>query len=523
MNRPRIMFYHDARHCHLYRYEPPMFREEYVAMVDELAGTPVEAINFTLGEGRTMLHDTCAGELMGHNVEVWDHQVFRRAAVNAKGLIDRGQDPLRILCERAAELSILIYPTLTVQGPGPDHASVRCSDFRKKNQHLEIGDSDGVDPDHPSFSCLDFKHPETRDERFAIAEEVVNEYDVGGFELQLNILPYYFHPDEVETGRAVMTDWVGRVYEAVKKSGVERELVVHLPDRLEDCQRIGLDPEEWVRRGIVDALVPEMFAQNYYIKMMADYGEFIRLAAGSSCRILAPVNSMLTSDRMLDAPLPMIRAQAVSAWDQGVDGLYVNEWFHLWPYEAEFYEKLRELPYPSIMDSGDKFYYVPTNAQQNRMQSDRNPLPARMDLNRPVEVDVRIADDLPHWGTMRRVHEVLLRLRILGNNETDAIDVGLNGRPLPDRLRRKINYLYTMDGPRYRVMGGYWHIYRLEVEHWPRKGSNALQVVLRARDGDLDEQFCTVTDVELEIKYLKGKNFHRSYVDADLGPYDHRT
>ena len=43
------------------------------------------------------------------------------------------------------------------------------------------------------------------------------------------------------------------------------------------------------------------------------------------------------------------------------------------------------------------------------------------------------------------------------------------------------------------------------------------------RDGDLDEQFCTVTDVELEIKYLKGKNFHRSYVAADLGPYDHRT
>ena len=517
------MFYHDARHCHLYRYEPPMHREEYVAMVDELAGTPVEAIALCLGEGRTMLHDTRAGELMGHNIETWDHQVFRRAANNAKGLIELGDDPLRIACERGTELGILIYPTLVVQNGGVDHASVRCSNFRIENQHLEIGAAGDVDPDYPGFSGLDLKHPAAREERFGIVEEVVKEYSVGGFELQLNIMPYFFHPDQVEAGRGIMTDWIGRIHETVKRSGAERELVVHIPDRLEDCLRVGLDPEEWVRRGIVDAIVPEMFAQNYFIKMAADYGEFTKLTADGSCRLLAPVNSMLSSDRMLDAPLPMIRALATNAWNQGVDGLYVNEWFHLWPYEAEFYEKLRELPFPGIMDSGDKFYFVPTNSQQNSMQSDRNPLPAQLALDEPVTLDLKITDDLARWAKVSRVHEVLLRLRILGNNETDEIDISLNGEKLPDRMRRKINYLYTMDGPRYRVMGGYWHVYRLEAGCWPEKGVNKLELCLRKRDGDLEEQQCTVTDVELETKYLKGKNFHRSYVDADLGPYDHRT
>ena len=276
-------------------------------------------------------------------------------------------------------------------------------------------------------------------------------------------------------------------------------------------------------RGIVDALVPEMFAQNYFIKMAADYGEFTRLTAATGCRVLGPVNSMLSSDRLLDAPLPMVRALAATAWDQGVDGLYVNEWFHLWPYGAEFYEKLRELPYPGIMESADKFYFVPTNSHQNSMQNERNPLPAQMHLDQPVRLDLGIVDDLDSWDAVGRVHEVLLRLRILGNNETDEIEMSLNGERLPDRLRRKINYLYTMDGPRYRVMGGYWHIYRLEAGCWPVKGSNRLELVLRSRDADLDEQFCTVTDVELEIKYLKGRNFHRAYVDPDLGPYDHRT
>ena len=86
MSTPSIWFYHDGRHPHIYRYEPPMDREQFVACIDELAGTPVEAVSFCLGEGRTMLHDTQVGELLGHNVEKWDHLIFRRAHQNASGL-----------------------------------------------------------------------------------------------------------------------------------------------------------------------------------------------------------------------------------------------------------------------------------------------------------------------------------------------------------------------------------------------------------------------------------------------------
>ena len=96
MNQPKIMYYHDGRHPHIYRYEPPMAPEEYIALVDELAGTTVEAIAFCLGEGRTMLHDTRAGELMGHNVEVWDHHVFRRAWQNAQVPHRRWPRPLAL-------------------------------------------------------------------------------------------------------------------------------------------------------------------------------------------------------------------------------------------------------------------------------------------------------------------------------------------------------------------------------------------------------------------------------------------
>ena len=49
MPQPRIMFENDSRHTLIYMYEPPIQREEYEGAVDEVLGTPVEALVFNLG------------------------------------------------------------------------------------------------------------------------------------------------------------------------------------------------------------------------------------------------------------------------------------------------------------------------------------------------------------------------------------------------------------------------------------------------------------------------------------------
>ena len=109
-----------------------------------------------------------------------------------------------IRCESSAigahEKGLLLYPTLLVQNFGPEMATVRCSDFRWENRHLEIGARGDLDPNLPWIDGLDFKHREVQDERFDLIEETLNEYPVDGFELQLNNYPRYFHPDEVEAG-----------------------------------------------------------------------------------------------------------------------------------------------------------------------------------------------------------------------------------------------------------------------------------------------------------------------------------
>jgi len=176
------------------------------------------------------------------------------------------------------------------------------------------------------------------------------------------------------------------------------------------------------------------------------------------------------------------------------------------------------------MAAKDKFYFVPTvTGRYPELVVERGvqmQLPAELKLDQPVRIDFTITDDLPRWGKTGRVYEVLLRARILETTDLDRLQFRFNGSPLPDALLRKINEMYKMSAPRYRVFG-YWFIFKLGPEHWPRKGNNTLEVTLSKRDPDVTPPV-VLRDVELEIHYLMGRNFHRGQ-DLDLGPYEMKT
>jgi len=524
MPQPRIMFYHDGRHPLIYMYEPPMQKEEYEAAVDELLGTPVGAIMFCLGDGRTVLHDTQVGELWGHNVEKWPHLVFRRAHQNAAHLIRTGRDPLRLVCDRARARGLLVYPTLLVQqGRGERGQDVRCSDFRFDHPHLEIGAAGDLDPDFPGLTCLDFKHEEVREERFALIEETLERYPVDGFELQLNYVPYYFHPDEVEEGRRIMTAWIEQVYQAVKKSGPDRELALRVPADIQTCLRLGLDVPAWLQAGIVDVLIGQTFSGPELLDPLADFSPLVAAARGTPCRVHAALHSHVDSDRLGEGTVEMIRAAACNYWAQGVDGLYLAHWFGNWPYQAAFYEKLRELPYPEVMATRDKIYFVPTETgrypRPAAAPGTSAALPVRLEPGRPARVRLTISDELSRWRRKGRVHEVLLRVRVMNTTERDRLRFRLNNADLPAGALRRLNQVYRMQAPRYRTGSGYWFVFRLEPGHLPRKGGNVLEVTLQRRDPQVTPPIY-LRDVELEIRYLMGRSFHRGQ-DPDLGPFEH--
>ena len=118
-----------------------------------------------------------------------------------------------------------------------------------------------------------------RDERFRLIEETLQRYPVDGFELQMNYQPYYFRPDEVESGLTVMTDWIRRVYKAVKTSSADRELAIRIPISLEQCSSVGMNVKEWIEQGIVDVLIGE--TAHFVVDHAADFRPLVAAAKGS--------------------------------------------------------------------------------------------------------------------------------------------------------------------------------------------------------------------------------------------------
>ena len=339
--------------------------------------------------------------------------------------------------------------------------------------------------------------------------------------------PQFFHPNEVDAGRKTMTEWVRRIYEAVKSSGPDRELAVRVPTSIEGCLSVGLDPEEWARQGIVDVLAAENFGLSSLLDSTANFRPMIEAARGSDCRVHAAIRNNVHSDRLGTATIEMVRAAACNYWAQGVAGLSLVHWCGNWPYGASFYEQLRELPHPDLMATKDKFYFIPTPPAGRQDMSITDPgltmqLPAYLEMDKPVRLDLPISDDLPRWDMVGRVHEVLLRIRVMQASELDRFSFKLNGKELPESLLRKIDHTYMIEAPRHRSHTSYWYIFKLDRDHWPSKGNNTVEVTLQYHNPETVPEIY-VRDVELEIKYLRGKSYHRGphYTDPDLGPYEH--
>ena len=511
--KPRILFYHDGRHPLIYMYEPPMRKEQFESAVDELLGTPVEALMFTMGDGRTVLHDTRVGELWGDHLRnsQWPHLIFRRAYQNAKGLIRAGHDPLRVVCDRARSRGMLIYPVLLVQqGTGKRGEDTRASEFRLNHRHLEIGAGGGVDSAFPGFHGLDFKHEAVRRERFALIEETLQRYPLDGFELQLNYMPYYFRPDEVEPGRRIMTEWIGRIYRAVKRSGEGREAGPAGAGQ-PGAVRIGGDGH------------PGMAEAGHRGRARPAGARALRPHAGPGAGGVGRAGERLPHSRLppqhggfrppdgVHPPRhPGRRLQPVGpggGW--ALRGPVVQQ-LALW----ELLLRAVAGTAPSRCHGSPGQALFPADDHGTLPGRGGRHLPAELEVGRPVSLEFRISDELPRWAKTGRVHQVLLRVRLSNTTELDRVVFRLNGKPLPDSRLRKINEMFKLKIPRF-FQFGYWYVIRLEADHWPARGLNRLEVELKRRDPEVTPRIA-VSNLELEIKYLLGKHMRRDS-ETDLG------
>ena len=246
MKRQRTIYYNDARHYYLFVFEPPMALEDAWRPVDEVAGTGVDTFVYGVDRGDGLFYRSKVGQQFKYGGSSTE---FRQAAYwrvwhNMKSLSDRGLDLLRVLIDRAHEWGMDFF------------AGAR------------LGPYAGMDPSHSTANGgHGFMHREVRDHLYDVLEELATQYPSQGVELDFAAAPggapFCLRPEDVEEGMPVITEWVERVSRMVRNRDSEPGQVgVRVYPTEPINRRHGLDVRRWIDDGLIDFVVPMVYAFN---------------------------------------------------------------------------------------------------------------------------------------------------------------------------------------------------------------------------------------------------------------------
>lgn len=506
MSNRRLLFYNDARHSHIYCYDPPMTLEQATAPIHDVSGTGVDTFVYGFGVGPTMFHNTDVGEIWGtrlvkagigfpqHEPSNLESLSAWRAYENLRGLREQGLDILTLLVQSAHDKGLDFFGSLRMSHPA-DPANVSTA----HTSQFKI--------DHPEWCikgpgrhAFNWRHPEVGAERLVLIEEAVSRYDLDGFEIDWCFYPSYFEQGEARGKAPILTNFMRQVRGVVESAASRRKRPIALGARvlptLEGNLDAGLDVPAWTSEGLLDFLVPAIYGDRH-MDMDLPFEWLLGLTQNSGCEVYPAlqdrVRSVNTSglwqqNRQVKehtASVEHYRAGAASYWSKGADAIYLP-WFN-WPVGADECLALSEIHDPDLLRAKPKHYLTSVICGEEG-QSHSAQLPATLVMGQDASgqrVRLFVAD-------VDKKANARLRIKLTGSVGHDVITISLNGNSLPDETQKRTDH------------GGGGDIYAwLEYPLAPgalRKGANEVAVALNSRPANLSAKVL-LECVELLIAY----------------------
>jgi len=235
-------------------------------LIDDIANGPATSLMWSIGAGSDILYyQTKVASTWGwrrtkyHDDPKWGPRIARCQAATEAGL-----DAPRIAGEKAKQRGLSFYPSYRMND------SHYCSDplhypltgrFWMEHQHTSLGAS--PIPAVESYKhLLNYASEEVRAYRLAVIMEAMERYaDVmDGFELDFNRFQIFFPPGTAETNAPLMTALVEAVQRQLKTTaaaqGRPMRLYVRVPPAIKNCTWAGLDVVSWMKRGLINAIIP---------------------------------------------------------------------------------------------------------------------------------------------------------------------------------------------------------------------------------------------------------------------------
>jgi len=407
-------------------------------------------------------HDTKVGQVFDLN-EGNDNTGKNKFAENkVPELLKAGNDPLRIVTDYCHQHGKEAFWSLrmndTHDGSSAWYGKIWLEANHVKQAHPEwlVGTSNKR-PRFGSWTAMDFAHEQVRNLVFQYTQEICQNYDVDGVELDFFRHPVFFKRAAFgepcnQAERDLMTDLVRRIREMTQREGRKRGrpilLAVRVPDSVEYCQAIGIDLEEWLRRGHIDLLITSGYFQlnpwDYSVSLGHRYG--------------AKVYPSLDEPRVRDPEAQAKRrtpaaylGRAQNVWDTGADGVYIFNYSDLFTARNELYAKgyrkkfvsrsdmLKRMGSEETLKGLDKTYFASVrghaSAAGHNFPYDRflnvstlNPVdPLPLSANKEASLRFWCGEDVSSEEPLPNID---LSLRFNGLAPKDQLDVRLNDMPL---------------------------------------------------------------------------------------------
>jgi len=510
-----VMFYTDGRHTSVYQYEPPMGVRQYVEPIDELVDLGIDTISYAVGDCSVLLYATKVGERWGHNVDLTGHDIWWRAAHNARLMIAAGTDPLLLVCEHAQRRGFQFLPSLLLNMIHVAHDRVtncRIADFTTEHPEWQVGE----EPDYPEAhndnpSRLSFAVPEVRAERLAVIKELVEDYPGDGIELNLHDYAPFIARREVAEHTETLTSWLrdirGICDAAASRQGRAKRLVVRIGANAAGNKAMGLDVASWIGESLVDTVIGMQVTGGFDNDTSGLRG-LVDLAAATDVTVLAGMEA--TNHPELSPPV--VRAAASNAYAAGVDGMLFHTYYPApkrYPYDDEAAGLLRYMGHPDLLAYHDKTYHLglgrsPDSAPRFGQQEQ---LPAELAPgDPPKQFTLEVADDVAGRFELGELWRCELRVMLRHLTYEDEIRLIWNGSEVPTSQWRKADWTYQLrPRPDYAVDGYRLHIDLKQTQRLPERGVNTLELEVLKKDPQLIHPV-TLVDMDLVVEYLPHRN-----------------
>ncbi len=411
-----------------------------------LAGTHVGSLAYcTISSGfSNFTHQTKVGTLLTRSGAENGYQPDMRNV--AQDLIDGGTDCLEAVIDFGHQNGMEVFWSMRMndthdEAHRPDKPYFLFPPLKVEHPEWLVGNPVDRTP-FGRWSSVDYAVPDIRDLAFRYVEEVCNNYDVDGVELDFFRHLCYFKSTAMggkatDDQRAMMTDLMQRIREMTEQRGIERGrpilVSIRVPDSVGYCRDMGMDIEKWLQQGLADILITTCYFRlnpwEYSVQLGHKYGVQVYPCLSDS--------RVVGETRFRRSSLESYRGRALNAWKAGADGLHLFNYFNpnatLWS----------ELGDPELLRTTNKLYFV--HVRDDRPERflacglDYRTVellgpsqPRQVVPGSPVQIDLVAGDDLTAVQSPDARPNVQLHLEMPTVTGADQLAVTINGTKLTE-------------------------------------------------------------------------------------------